>query len=66
MRRSLSLLVSAMALAVPAAGLAQSPTYKVGTPLSKDEIRKFDFMIGPQAQSLPPGRGSPREVAEVS
>jgi hypothetical protein len=35
MRCSLNLLVSVMVLAAPAAGLAQSPTFKVGTPLSQ-------------------------------
>jgi hypothetical protein len=35
MRCSLSVLAAAMILAAPAAGLAQSPAYSVGTPLSQ-------------------------------
>ena len=42
---SLSLIASAMILAAPATGLAQSPRYNVGTPLSQEEIKGFDFMI---------------------
>jgi len=66
MRCSLKLLLPAIViLAVPAAGLAQSPTYKVGTPLTKEEIQSFDHMIGPEGQALPAGHGSSKEGAEV-
>ena len=65
MRCSVSLLASAMILAAPALGLAQSPAYNVGTPLSQDEIQKFDFMIGPEGQQLPAGHGSAKEGAVI-
>ena len=65
MRCSLKLFATAMILAVPAAGLAQSPAYKVGTPLSQEEIKKFDFMIGPQGQELPAGHGTSKEGAVI-
>jgi S-disulfanyl-L-cysteine oxidoreductase SoxD len=65
MRCSLNLLVSVMILAAPVAGLAQSPKFNVGTPLSQDEIRGFDFMIGPEGQALPPGRGTAKEGAVI-
>ncbi len=65
MRCSHNLLVPLMILAVPAAGLAQSPKHNVGTPLSQEEIRGFDFMIGPQGQELPPGRGTAKEGADI-
>ena len=65
MRCSLSLLASAMILAAPAAGLAQSPKYNVGTPLSQEEIKSFDFMIGPQGQQLPEGRGTAKDGAVI-
>ena len=64
MRCSLSLLASVMILAAPAAGLAQS-RYNVGTPLSQDEIRGFDFMLGPEGKELPPGHGTAKEGAAV-
>jgi cytochrome c len=54
-----------MLLAAPAAGLAQSPKLNVGTPLSQEEIKSFDFMIGPEGQALPPGRGTAKEGAVV-
>jgi cytochrome c len=54
-----------MILAAPAAGLAQSPRYNVGTPLSQEEIKSFDFMIGPQGQDLPVGRGNAKEGAPI-
>jgi S-disulfanyl-L-cysteine oxidoreductase SoxD len=69
MRCSLKLLLSLLVLAAPGAGLAQSPTpkatYNVGTPLSQDDIKSFDFMIGPQGQGLPPGHGTAKEGAEI-
>ena len=65
MRCTLSLLASVMILAAPATGLAQSPRYNVGTPLSQDEIKSFDFMIGPQGQQLPTGSGSAKEGAVI-
>ena len=61
----LSLLAAVMILAGPATGLAQSPRFNVGTPLSQEEIKSFDFMIGPQGQALPPGRGTAKEGAAV-
>src|SRR5258708_2574715 len=64
MRCSLSLLVPVIILAAPAAGLAQS-RYNVGTPLSQEEIRSFDFMLGPEGKELPPGHGTAREGAGV-
>jgi cytochrome c len=65
MRCSLKLLVSAIILAAPAVGLAQSPTFNVGTPLGQEEIQKFDFMIGPDGQALPPGHGTAKEGAVI-
>jgi mono/diheme cytochrome c family protein len=71
MRCSLNLLVPAMVLATSVAALAQAPTaqapaaqtpqFNVGKPLSQEEIRSFDFMIGPQGQQLPAGRGTAKE-----
>jgi S-disulfanyl-L-cysteine oxidoreductase SoxD len=70
MRCSLKLLVPVMLLAAPAVGLAQSqpqqqPRFNVGTPLSQDEIKSFDFMMGPEGKELPPGHGSPKEGAAI-
>jgi S-disulfanyl-L-cysteine oxidoreductase SoxD len=65
MRCSLSLLASVIILAAPAAGLAQSPTFNVGTPLSQEEIKSFDFMLGPEGKELPPGHGTAKEGAVV-
>jgi S-disulfanyl-L-cysteine oxidoreductase SoxD len=65
MRCTLRLLVPLMILAAPAAGLAQSPRYNVGTPLSQEDIKSFDFLIGPQGQELPAGRGNAKEGATI-
>ena len=65
MRCSLNLLVPVLLLAAPVAALAQSPKLNLGTPLSQDEVRSFDFMIGPQGQALPAGRGTVAEGAVV-
>ena len=64
MRCSLKLLVSVIILAAPAAGLAQS-RYNVGTPLSQEEIRSFDFMLSPEGKELPPGHGTAKEGADI-
>ena len=63
MRCSLSLIASAMILAAPATGLAQSPRLNVGTPLSQEEIKSFDFLIGPGGEALPQGKGTAKEGA---
>jgi hypothetical protein len=65
MRCSLNLSVPVMILAAAATGLAQSPTFKMGTPLSQDEIRGFDMMVGPDGKELPPGSGTAKEGAEI-
>src|SRR5712691_7894883 len=65
MRCSPSLLAFVMILAAPAAGLAQSPRHNVGTPLSQEEIKSFDFLIGPQGQELPAGHGTAKEGAVI-
>ena len=54
-----------MLMAAPAIGQAQSPRYNVGTPLSQEEIKSFDFMIGPQGQELPAGHGTAKEGAAI-
>src|ERR1700739_4737537 len=66
MRCSLKLLVPVIILAAPAVALAQSqPRFKSGTPRSQDEIKSFDFMIGPEGKELPPGHGTPKEGAVI-
>jgi len=65
MRCTLSLLVPLMMLAAPTAGQAQSPKFNVGTPLSQDDVKSFDFMIGPEGKELPPGRGTVKDGAVV-
>ena len=66
MRCSLKLLVPVIILAAPAVALAQSqPRFNVGTPLSQQEIKSFDSMIGPEGAELPPGHGSPKEGAAI-
>jgi S-disulfanyl-L-cysteine oxidoreductase SoxD len=60
-----SLIASAMIVASAATGYAQSPRFNVGTPLSQEEVKKFDFMIGPQGQALPPGHGTAKEGAAI-
>ena len=37
----------------------------MGTPLSQEEIRSFDFMIGPEGKELPAGHGTAKEGAVV-
>ena len=66
MRCSLNLLLPVIILAAPAVALAQSqPRFNVGTPLSQQEIKSFDFMIGPEGKELPAGHGNPKEGAAI-
>jgi cytochrome c len=66
MRCSLKVLVPAIVLAAPAVALGQSqPRFNVGTPLSQQEIKSFDYMIGPEGTELPVGHGSPKEGAAI-
>ena len=65
MRCSLNLLVPVTVLAASVMGLAQSRPYNLGTPLSQEEIRGFDFMVGPEGKELPGGRGTAKEGAEI-
>ena len=68
MRSTLNFLLPVMALfsgvlCVPAA--AQMPTYRVGKPLSAEEIRRWDTGIGPEGKELPPGSGTAKEGKEI-
>jgi cytochrome c len=64
MRCSLKFLVPLMLLAVPAAG--QTPSkFNVGTPVTPEEIKSFDFLIGPQGQGLPAGSGTAKDGAVI-
>jgi mono/diheme cytochrome c family protein len=45
--------------------LAQSPTYGVGRTPTAEEIRAWDIAIGPTGEELPPGRGTPKEGAQI-
>ena len=65
MRCSLNLLVALTVLATCTPALAQSRTYNLGTTLSQEEIRGFDFMIGPAGKELPPGTGTAKEGVDV-
>ena len=67
MRCFLNLLVPVMAL-VPLCGiaaLAQTPTYNLGRTPSAEEIRAWDFAIGPEGKELPPGSGTAQEGAKI-
>jgi mono/diheme cytochrome c family protein len=65
MRCSLNASVPVMMVAAAATMLAQSPNFKLGAPLSQDEIRGFDMMVGPEGKELPPGKGTAKEGAEI-
>ena len=46
--------------------LAQSsPTYGVGRTPTAEELRSLDISIGPDGAELPPGRGTPKEGAQL-
>src|SRR3954467_12277923 len=45
--------------------IAQSPTYGVGRTPSAEELRRMDISIGFSGDELPPGRGTPKEGAQL-
>lgn len=64
--RFFSLLAVAVALAVPAAAPAQTPSYKnVGKTPSPQEIEAWAISIGPDGKGLPEGKGTAREGASI-
>ena len=68
MRSTSNLLVPVMTLisgVICVAALAQMPTYKLGRPLSAEEIRLWATGIGPEGKELPPGSGSAKEGKEL-
>lgn len=67
MRCSLKFLVSAAAIIItPFAVMAGQRTYpSVGAALTQAEIDKFDHIIGPEGQQLPPGKGTVKEGAKI-
>src|SRR5881628_2868353 len=44
---------------------AQSRTYGVGRTPTAEELRAWDISIGPTGEELPPGRGTPKEGAQI-
>src|SRR3954468_20357453 len=59
---AIPLLVGSL-LASPA--IAQSPTYGVGRTPTAEELRRMDISIGFSGDELPPGRGTPKEGAQL-
>jgi len=60
-----SLLLSLVALLACSAGMAQSPTYKVGRPPTDAELRAWDNVVGTDGKELPPGSGTATEGAKI-
>jgi S-disulfanyl-L-cysteine oxidoreductase SoxD len=60
-----SVLAAWIALALPGAIVAQSPTYKVGRPPTEAELRAWDNVVGGDGKELPPGAGSAVDGAKV-
>src|SRR6516225_6778777 len=65
MQCSLSLLAPVTMLVASVALAQPGGRYNLGTPLSQDEIKGFDLMVGPEGKELPPGRGTAKEGAEI-
>ena len=45
--------------------LAQGPTFGIGRTPTAEEIRARDISISPTGEELPPGRGTPKEGAQI-
>ena len=62
-QRVLKLCVPLALFAVTAFG--QRTYSSLGTPLSQEEIKSFDMIVGPEGKELPPGSGTAKEGAEI-
>ena len=61
-----SLRLLALVLLLGSSAFAQSsPTYGVGRTPTAEEIRAWDISIGPTGSELPPGRGTPKDGAQL-
>ena len=65
MRCSLNFRVPLILLATSLAAFGQRSYSSVGAPLSPEEIKSFDFIVGPEGKELPPGKGTAKEGAEI-
>src|SRR5215467_4896778 len=54
-----------LALLMAVSAQAQSRTYGVGRTPTAEEIRAWDISISPTGEELPPGRGTPKEGAQI-
>lgn len=50
---------------VSVAAFGQRTFSSVGAPLSQEEIKSFDFIVGPEGKELPPGKGTVKEGADI-
>jgi S-disulfanyl-L-cysteine oxidoreductase SoxD len=61
-----SLRVLTCVLLLGGSAMAQSsPTYGIGRTPSAEEIRAWDISVGSTGAELPPGRGTPKEGAQI-
>ena len=63
--RLVTIVLPTIVLLVGSPAFAQSPTYGVGRTPTAEEIRRMDISIGATGEELPPGRGTPKEGAQV-
>jgi len=63
--RIVPFVLTSMLALTGASMLAQSPTYGVGRTPTAEELRAWDISIAPTGDELPPGRGTPKEGAQV-
>ena len=63
-RRSLLKLFVPLVL-ISVAAFGQRSYGSLGAPLSQEEIKSFDFIVGPEGKELPPGSGTAKEGAEI-
>src|SRR2546427_13186896 len=61
--RLVTIVLPTIVLLLGSPAFAQSPTYGVGRTPTAEEIRRMDISIGAAGEELPPGRGTPKEVA---
>ena len=54
------LLKTILLLTASVAAFGQRAYPSLGSPLSQDEIKNFDMMVGPEGKELPPDRKSTR------
>jgi len=65
LRRKSLLKAASLLVLTSLAAFGQRTYSSLGSPLSQEEIKSFDMIVGPEGKELPPGKGTVKEGADI-